>query len=124
MSHVSTYKHKIKDVKAFLNVAKSLGYDCEYNADGLAVRQFGRNVASGILSVIIPGWKYGIAITADGAILYDHWGSQPNTIEKLGELIQTYNVNVAMQQVPYTELENFYSTKQADGNIKLVLEYA
>ena len=124
MSHTSTYKHKVKDVETFLKIAKNLGATVRKDEQGLTVKQFSRNEVHCFAGVKLPGWKYEIAITEDGEILYDHWGSEANSFDKLGRLIQSYNQRVIADVIPHSEIEMFTSILQKNGNVKMVLEYA
>lgn len=122
MSHTSTYKHKVKEVARLVVIAARLGYAVRAD-DNLTVHHFSRNSVNAEVAIMIPGWKYEIAIKADGEILYDHWGSEANSFEKLGHLIQTYNKELITSSIPYSEIENVYDTKEENGDIKMVLEY-
>lgn len=123
MSHTSTYKHKVKEIARFINIAAKLGYAIRAGEE-VIVKHFNRTPVNAEVGITIPGWKYEIAITESGEILYDHWGSGAGTMEKLGTLIQTYNEEVLTSAIPYDKLDNCYNTKQENGDIKMVLEYA
>jgi len=124
MSHTSTYKHKIKDVNLFVTLARALGYETRIG-NHIAVHHFSRKtVIDASAAIKLPGWKYEIAVKEDGEILYDHWGSRDNSFDKLGHLIQTYNKQIITDVIPYSEIENFDTVIQENGDIKMVLEYA
>jgi len=123
MSHTSAYKHKIKEVNRLVNIAAKLGYRVR-TQDKPTVHHFSRNFVSAEVAIMIPGWRYEIAIKKDGTILYDHWGSQANTFQKLGELVQTYNKELIANSIPYNEIENYYHKEEKNGDVKMVLEYA
>ena len=123
MSHTSTYKHKIKEVNRLVNIAAKLGYAVRAE-DKLTVHHFSRNSVSAEVAIMIPGWKYEIAIKKDGEILYDHWGSEANSFQKLGELVQTYNKELIANSIPYSEIEGFNSVVEKNGDFKMILEYA
>ena len=123
MSHTSTYKHKIKDVNLFVTLARALGYETRIG-ENISVHHFSRKTAiDASAAIMIPGWKYEIAVKEDGEILYDHWGSGANSFDKLGHLIQTYNKQIITDSIPYSEIENFNTVIQENGDVKMVLEY-
>ena len=123
MSHTSTYKQNIKEVARLVNIAARLGYAVRAE-ENLTVHHFSRNSVTAEVAIMIPGWKYEIAIKADGEILYDHWGSGPNTFEKLGTLVQTYNKELILNSIPYSDVEYVNTAIQENGDVKMVLEYA
>jgi len=124
MSHTSTYKHKIKDVNLFVTLARALGYETRIG-NHIAVHHFSRKtVIDASAAIKLPGWKYEIAVKEDGEILYDHWGSKDNSFDKLGHLIQIYNSQIIEEVIPYSEIKNFDTVIQENGDIKMVLEYA
>lgn len=121
MSHISTYKTKIQNIDFFLNVCKAKGYDVLHGEQ--TVQQFGRNRVNCVGSVLVKGWRYRIAITADGELKYDHFGSQANTMELLGEAIQDYNLQSLNANIPFDEIQNHYQETLENGDIRVVLEY-
>lgn len=124
MSHTSTYKHKIKDVNLFVNLATSLGYEVRTQKN-VIVYHFTRQARIEAAAAIkLPGWKYEIAIKKDGEILYDHWGSEASSFERLGYLIQAYNKQIITEAIPYSEIKNLTNTLEINGDVKMVLEYA
>lgn len=123
MSHTSTYKQQISDVKRIVDVAKKLGYEVR-EGEGIVVHQFGRNKVDASVGIKLPGWKYEIALNKDGEILYDHWGSGADSFGLLGKLIQTYNQELITEAIPYSEINNLESITQENGDVKLILEYA
>ena len=121
MSHISTYKLKIKNISSFLNVCKNRGYDVLLGKQ--TVRQFGSNEVNCVGSLLITGWSYRIAITDKGELKYDHFGSQPGTMELLGESIQEYNEQELMLAIPYDEISQCYKETLENGDVRVVLEY-
>ena len=122
MSHISTYiGAKITNVSLLLKVAKAKGYEVIEGQQ--IVRQFGSNAVECVGSVKLTGWRYPIAITESGELKYDHFGSMPNTMDLLGNLVQRYNEEVVSQSIDYSKVQNFYKEKLPDGNLKLVFEY-
>ena len=122
MSHISTYIGvKITDFDLLLTIAKAKGYEVIEGQQ--IVRQFGSNVVECVGSVKLTGWRYPIAITESGELKYDHFGSEPNTMDLLGKFVQRYNEEVVSQSIDYSKVQNFYKEKLPDGNLKLVFEY-
>lgn len=123
MSHVSTYGQKAKNLNQFKATLEALGIPFKENCD---VQQYGRNIVAGAaIGFQIPGWKYEIAVMKDGSILYDHWGSEANTMERLGLLLQKYNEDVIFAEAYGQEgVSNVWVQTLEDGDRKLVIEYA
>jgi len=121
MSHISTYTVKIKNLDLFLNCASAKGHEV---IKGLqVVKQFGANHVDAVASVKLTGWRYPIAITETGEIKYDHFGSAPNSMERLGELCQRYNEEVITSNIDYSKVQNFFKEQDKEENLKLVFEY-
>jgi len=123
MSHTTKYKKIIKDVDLFMETAeKEFGYKVKRGEQ--TVKLFGSNITQAVGSVLIDGWKYPLAITAKGEILYDHFGSKANTMEKLGKLLQRYSTDHIIKNIPMDKVQHFFGTAVKDtGEYKLVLEY-
>jgi len=119
MSHVTKYEMEIKDINLFCEKAKQLGYTV-FQGDRIETL-FSRQVNC-IASVKVEGWKYPLAITEKGEVLYDHFGSKPGSMEKFHSLVQEYNEELVMQNLPMDMIHNHYTEKVEDGR-KLVLEY-
>lgn len=123
MSHVSVYKTIIKDVPLLCNLANDL-YSYKVREESHSVNFWGRLNTKAIASIHIKGWKYPIAITKEGEIHYDHFGSEPNTMSKLGTLLQEYCVSLITNKIPTDKVKSFYSTKTKDtGDYLLTLEF-
>lgn len=124
MSHTSTYKHKIKDVRLFVSLANELGYETKIG-ENISVRHFASGmIPNAVAAIKLPGWKYEIAVKENGEILYDHWGSGTGSFDKLGNLIQAYNQQILIEAIPHSEIEMFTNILQKNGDVKMVLEYA
>ena len=121
MSHISTYKVKVKDVATLLVVAKAQGHNVKMGDQ--IVQQFGSNRVEAIASVHLKDWRYPVAVTNQGELKYDHFGSKPNTMPYLGSLVQRYNEEVIMNNVNYADVTNSYKEKMKNGDVKLVFEY-
>ena len=119
MSHVSTYGKKITNVKFFCEKAKELGY--EVVQGDLTVRLF-TNPVKCIASIKVKGWISPLAIKENGEILYDHFGSKPGSMENFHHLLDTYNQDTIMQNLPMDMIQNYYIEEVEDGR-KLVLEF-
>lgn len=120
MSHTTTHKQVITNKRLFLQTCKSRGYKVKETD---TVQLYGSNQVKSVASVHIPGWRYEIALTEDGRLQYDHFGSDPGTMEKLGETLQEYNINATLEEVPFDQITNHYQENLEGGQIKLVLEY-
>lgn len=118
MSHISKYKMKIKDRNT---LKATLGKNNIKFRENCTVKMFGSNKVEAELAFKLPGWKYECAITKDGEIMFDHWGSKSNTFEQLGKVIQLYNKDAIIAKA-FGVTKNFWEEKCEEG-IKLVLEY-
>jgi hypothetical protein len=121
MSHISTYKQLIQNIDSFLDVCESKGYQVQRGIH--TVQQFGSNAVNCIGSFLPNGWNYRIAITEQGELKYDHFGSERNTMELLGLTIQEYNEVELKRAIPYDEIQNHYTETLANGDLRVVLEY-
>lgn len=119
MSHTSKYEMEIKDINLFCEKAKQLGYIV---IQGKGQSKLFTRAVDCVASVKIEGWNYPLAITEKGEILYDHFGSQPESMEKFHSLVQDYNEELVMQNLPMDMIHNYYTEKIKDGR-KLILEY-
>ena len=92
MSHTTTYEQKVTDVPLFAQVCEKLGHKVKLaDSTNMTVGHFGGNtVANCAAEVHMQGWKYPIAVKEDGSLLYDHWGSKPNTMNHLKKAMQNY----------------------------------
>lgn len=119
MSHISVYAYKVKDIDSLMEACEALGYTAQQGET--IVRQFGANSIKAIARVKLPGWKYDIAVTNDGSLKYDHWGSKVNSYQHLGLMVQKYN-EVAQIKTFAMEAENYW-TEQVNFSKKLVFEF-
>jgi len=123
MSHNTTYGKRISDLSTLCIVAQKHGEIV--SGPNLEVRLFGSHVVKNAVAEIkLPGWKYPIAVTADGDIIYDHWGSQSGTMDKLHLLVQDYNIAATENVIPYDEVTNVSMETLPNGDKKMVLEYS
>lgn len=111
MSHISTYKFKVKDIEILQAVCKEKGI--EFKIGEQEVRQFGRQEIKAVASFKLEGWKYSVAVTEDGSLLYDHWGSEPDSMHKLGLLVQEYNKSVILNNAVF-ECESSFEEVMED----------
>ena len=118
MSHVSKYKMKAKNFTALKSVLKAKGIVYKENC---AVKMYGSNKVEAKVAFKLPGWRYECAVTEEGEILFDHFGSKYDTFERLGETVQAYNKEAIMDKAMGFAL-NWWEESVTDG-IKLVLEY-
>jgi len=119
MSHISTYAHKAKDLSSLKEACEALGYSFEQGI--MKVKQFGINSVDAIAKIKLPGWNYDVAVTEDGSIKYDHWGSQTDSFKHLGLTVQKYN-EVAQMKAFGMEADNYW-VEQVGNSRKLVFEF-
>lgn len=120
MSHITKHTgQKISDIKTFLEVAANHGEMLETET----VKMFGTQEVKAVCSVLLKGWRYPIAVNSQGEVFYDHFGSEANSFDRLGEMLQDYNQTATMKEIPYDLVQNNYTEELANGDKKLVLEY-
>lgn len=120
MSHITKYDERVTDLQTFMQVAPLHGELTMTET----VQMFGSQSVNAVCQVKLPGWRYAVAIDKDGAIYYDHFGSEYNSFDKLGEMLQDYNQQATEKVVPYDRVNNHYTEMLDNGDRKLVLEYA
>ncbi len=122
MSHISTYQHVVSNVKLFCQLARDKGY--KVIEEGQEVSLYGsQSVKNAQASIHITGWEYAIAINQKGQIQYDHFGSEAGSMENLHCLMQDYNEQAIIQEIPMDMVENYYTIQNKDGSRELILEY-
>jgi hypothetical protein len=123
MSHNTKYAKRITDISTFCGVAEKFGKVTSV-PEGLEVRMYGGNtVKDAVAEVKLHGWQYPIAITKDGDLIYDHWGSATGTMDNLHELVQEYNIAATSKVIPYEEIQDHIMEDLPNGDKKLVLVY-
>lgn len=96
ISHTSKYKCRIKNIDMLKAVLDDKGITYRENC---TVNLYGSNRAKAELAFKLDGWQYECAVTADGEILYDHYGSKHGTKGLLGETVKEYNKQSIMAKV-------------------------
>lgn len=123
MSHTTTYKQKVKDVDLFCMICENRGYRVR-KGENLSVHHFSTQAVNNCKAeILIDGWRYPLAITEDGGIHYDHFGSGPNTMEKLGETLQEYHNDLIFKNLDMTQINSYQTSTNEDQDIILTLEY-
>ena len=117
MSHVSKYKMMIKDIEVLKKVLTANGILYKEN---VKTSLYGSSRVDAALEFKLEGWRYACAVTKDGEIMYDHFGSSSNTFQNLGLTIKAYNKEVVMSKV-LGFATNWWEEEIKDG-IKLVVE--
>lgn len=123
MSHNSIYSQMISDKELFFKEVKKIGGTVEEFATEQEVTMFGRNQATAIAAIKLPGWKYNIALTKEGNLVYDHWGSQSDSMAIFHAAITNYNENVIAKNIPLDLVSNSWTEMTKDGEKKIILEY-
>lgn len=120
MSHNSRHKMKLKNLDALKSVLEEKGISFRENC---VVKMYGSNSAKAALAFKLKGWKYEVAVSENGEITYDHFGSRPNTMHLLGETVQAYNKEaITLKAWEWGLTTNVQEEKVKDG-IKLILEF-
>jgi len=97
MSHISTFKYKMKNLDVLKRVCEVKGYQINMDQHSVAMYE-GQRVENVVASFHLPGWQYDIAVDNEGGVYYDHWGSSggQNSFRLLGRTVQAYNEEVIM----------------------------
>lgn len=117
MSHVSKYKMRIKDIDTFKKILSAEGISYREN---VRTKLYGSNQVNAEVEFQIPGWRYPCAVTIEGEILYDHYGSSSSTFNKLGNLVKEYNKELVMSKV-FGFAQNWWEEEVKDG-LKITVE--
>jgi hypothetical protein len=125
MSRISKYKAKVADLNSLQEACEQLGFEFKLRS---TVRMYGSNKVDAVASVKLPGWRYEVAIDANGQVYYDHFGSESTSFDRMGEMIQTANVvaetNKAIEAGVYNYWVDEVEEPGVKGKIKeLVLEF-
>jgi hypothetical protein len=129
MSHTTTYKMKVKNVQAFCQIAREHGHMVNEALAGeyFTVKHYGNNVVKNcIAEILLNEWRYPLAISEDGEIMYDHWGSKggQRSMDYLGECLQEYNLKeIEKASFNCEDIEMFTTKKVANGDIVIEIEY-
>ena len=123
MSHISSYNGiKIKDQQLFLKMANRMGSTIETFRVEKNVRMYGRNEVKATASLKVPGWKYPIALDKEGTLHYDHWGSQPGSMETLHKIVQEYSRQHIINHIP-VEAQSWFEKKTEKNEIVIEINY-
>ena len=121
MSHVSTYKELITDIALFCQTVNELGHQAI--AGTTTVKQYGSNRVPAVAEIRITGWQYPIALTEEGELKYDHFGSQSGSMEAFQGVLQEYNQRVVVKNMDMTAVDSYYVNELENGNREMILEY-
>jgi hypothetical protein len=121
MSHVTVHGQKITDISRLCNIASKKGYDVYEESQ--FVKLYGRTAIKALASIKITDWRFPLAITPEGEIKYDHFGSKPGTMELFGEMLQEYNESLTFDHIPFDEINSYSIESNEKGDRILTLEY-
>ena len=120
MSHVSKYRIKIGDLTALKTALTKKGI--EYRED-TTVSMYGSNKVPAAIAFKLKGWRYECAVSKEGDIKYDHFGSDYDSMPRLGETIRDANKEAIMAKL-WSHSTNFWENKnESTGVIKITAEF-
>lgn len=90
MSHNTELEFAVKDFGVLEFVIRQLGGVLHLGKQTVAM--FTRNKVEAIGRVVLPKWKYDIALTENGKLVYDNWGSQEGSMDLLYGMISNYTL--------------------------------
>jgi hypothetical protein len=125
MSHIKKYKAKVASINSLQEACEQLGFEFRLTSE---TKMYGSQRVTSVAAVKLPGWKYEVAIDADGNIFYDHWGSSGESFARMGELIQTSNVIAEIEKAVENDVYNYWVDEIEEPGVKgkikeLVLEF-
>lgn len=126
MSHTSVMQQLITNVDLFCQIAAKNGHSVKQAEKGktFSVSHWNVNaVNNAIASVKLNDWRYPLAITEKGEVLYDHFGSAPQSMQTFRDQMQEYNQELITKNIDYTALSNWTTKKVANGDVVIELEY-
>lgn len=130
MSHTSTMQQKVTNVDLFCQIAERKGHQVKRAKNGelLTVEHYHgynttNNVSDAVAEVKLKDWRYPLAIRSNGEVLYDHFGSKPQSMATFHEVMQDYNQELITSNIPYDQLSNWSTKKVANGDVVITLEY-
>lgn len=116
MSHTTTIKTKIKNLKTFEKIAKT------NNVQSLGYKRIKLYSSEAIgFAYQIPGWKYPIIIQNDGSIVFDNYNNHWGHINDLNKLVGDYAKEIIKDytsQIAYTNLQQ----EENEETIKITIE--
>lgn len=120
MSHTSVYQSSIKNIDTLKKVLteKKISFRDSTKSD-LSEKLFSSSPESQAIAFNLENWLYPIIVDTKGAIYYDNFGGKWGSMEKLGEVIQNYNVKVIEENIDFS---SFSMNKSIDKDGNLVLE--
>ena len=122
MSHVNEYKAKIANAVKFMEVCESNGAS-QIRIGEHTFEQYGSNKVDCIASCLLPGWRYRLGVNSQGSILYDHFGSEPNTMDHLWNAVQSYWQQEVLDNVDHTMVADVQTERLANGDIQITCLY-
>lgn len=106
MSHTSKHRTKISDIREIAKIARANGHDVR-TGKWMVVKLWDSEVPAEI-AIKLKGWKYEIAITKEGNIMYDAFGTPVPEVLHLRDLIVAYNEKVIMKNIPMDKINSLW----------------
>jgi len=121
MSHTSVFnKVKVSSLKLLQSACEQLGYSFRLVGEG-KVRLWQGNVPGAVAAVKLPNWRYEVAVNSKGEILYDHFGSTPDSFKYLGLMTQRYN-ELATVDAYVGVAQSVYVEEKPQGYREVIVE--
>jgi hypothetical protein len=93
MSHTTIIQFQVKDWDLLQAVCDDIHAPCLIGKQ--VISMFSSNKVNAFAKINLPGWKFPIAITEDGELMYDHWGAKPDTMQHLVTMRNEYTLRLA-----------------------------
>lgn len=121
MSHATKYPEKITDINTFLQTAESLGYEVN-RGTGLSVKLFGSTTINCAASIKLTNWKYEVAVTPEGGLTYDAFGTPVEDAKRLKHLVRDYHKDLVIKNIPMDEVSHFVCN-EVGAKKEIILTY-
>lgn len=92
MSHNSQLEFEVKDMDLLIGVVDLIGGIVKVGEQ--TVQLFTRDQLQARAIVNLPGWRYPVVVTKDNKLVYDHWGSERDTMKYLYDMTNEYTLRV------------------------------
>lgn len=117
MSHIATVRARIKDLQTLESVCRELNIPVQIKTQ--QVRLYSGCI-NAVASIRLPGWRYPVAVKADGTLQFDNYSGKWGNQADLNRALRRYSERVTFQQARRMGM-TVQRHEQADGSVVLRL---
>lgn len=121
MSHKTEVKTAFTNIEAVKKTCEELGYRFEETSVVQLFQSGEEGRIETVAAVHIPGWRYPVAIRADGTAAMDNYNGQWGNESQLDAFRQKYAENVTLQHAERSGYRVLYRGTTLDGKLQLRL---